>query len=548
MDQARRDARWRKRRIIYNNDGDDALFARDGLEHEHDVAEALAVRTSGELVDDFLNARSTPLIGSQVDSNWYASCMAGLTFSHHTKLGGFYGKELPQELVDRYGRDTLQVQLDFSRENGMEAVWALRMNDVHDAFPMGSRRWHYGLARFKVEHPECMIGKEGDWERFANEVDDTDKRGWTKLDFAMPIVRDHIFSIIREVAQNYDVDAIGMEFFKYYPFFRESREGKPVEAEHVEIMTDLLRQIRKVADEEGDKRGRPILLAAHTPPTLAHSRFVGLDLETWLSEELIDQLMPGGLRESVFCDSHADMIEFGHRHEVPVYPCLPWAFWDRWVYLDLAQGKHRSFDSYIETLYGGQPDRLGKPSYILEFNRWEGTFAAWRGAAMNLFNDGADGLYIFNPALGRPEWWREIGDPATMAGKDKLFGVDRFPGESGNVEQVELTQGRPVRMSFLVGEDTAGSSQLRLRAHLWDLTSNDDIAVQLNGKQLEGLQITDAFASPEEGQWLECGLNSDQVKRGKNSLEMLLNKRTESQQSPLLLNGIQLAVGRVGTS
>ena len=47
MDQARRDARWRKRRIIYNNDGDDALFARDGLEHEHDVAEALAVRTSG---------------------------------------------------------------------------------------------------------------------------------------------------------------------------------------------------------------------------------------------------------------------------------------------------------------------------------------------------------------------------------------------------------------------------------------------------------------------------------------------------------------------
>ena len=86
--------------------------------------------------------------------------------------------------------------------------------------------------------------------------------------------------------------------------------------------------------------------------------------------------MPGGLRESVFCDSHADMIEFGHRHEVPVYPCLPWAFWDRWVYLDLAQGKHRSFASYIETLYGGQPDRLGKPSYILEFNRWEGTFAA----------------------------------------------------------------------------------------------------------------------------------------------------------------------------
>ena len=135
MDEQRQQARWRRRRIIYNNDGDDALEARSGVEHEHDVAESLAVRASGDLVQDFLDARSTPLIGSQVDSNWYASCMAGLTFSHHTKLGGFYGKEIPLELVENYGRDALQVQLDFSREHGMEAVWALRMNDCHDAFP-----------------------------------------------------------------------------------------------------------------------------------------------------------------------------------------------------------------------------------------------------------------------------------------------------------------------------------------------------------------------------------------------------------------------------
>ena len=540
MDRARREARWRKRRIVYNNDGDDALFARDGLEHEHDVAEALTVRTSRELLDDFLSARSTPLIGSQVDSNWYASCMAGLTFSHHTKLGGFYGVELPQELVDRYGRDTLQVQLEFSREHGMEAVWALRMNDAHDAFPMGSRRWTYGLAPFKVAHPECMLGEEGDWERFAN---DSSKSPWTKLDFAQPVARDHIFAIIEEVARNYDVDVIAMEFFKYFPFFRESREGEAVAPEHVEIMTDLLRRIRKMADEEGERRGRPILLAAHTPPSLSLSRFVGLDLETWLSEELIDQLMPGGLGESVFCDTHAEMIEFGHRHDVPVYPCLWWGFWTSWAWLDLAKGKHRSPESYVETLYGGQLDRLGKPSYILEFNRWEGTFAAWRGAAMNLFDDGADGLYLFNPALGRPEWWMEIGDPATMAGKDKLFGVDRFPGESGKVDRVELKQGTPVRLSFLVGEDTsAGRSQLRFRAHLWDLTSEDDIAVQLNGKPLDGLELSDACASPDEGQWLECRLNCDQVKRGKNSVELLLNRRTESRQSPLFANAIQLAV------
>ncbi len=540
MDQARRDARWRKRRIIYNNDGDDALYARDGLEHEHDVAEALTVRTAGELIDDFLRARSTPLIGSQVDSNWYASCMAGLTFSHNTKLGGFYGKELPLELIEKYGKDPLEVQLDFSRENAMEAVWALRMNDAHDAYPMGSRRWTYGLASFKAEHPECLMGEDGDWEKY---IGVNQKNTWTKLDFSPPIVRDHIFGIIQEVAQNYDVDAIGMEFFKYNPFFRESHEGEAATPEHVEIMTDLLRRIRKMADEEGQKRGRPILLAAHTPPDLAWSRFIGLDLETWLADQLIDQLMPGGLSESVYCDSHSEMIELGHRHDIPVYPCMSWGFWTRWAYLDLSAGKHRTAASYLENLYGGQTDRLGKPSYILTYNGWKDTHAAWRGAAMNLLNDGADGLYIFNPALGEPEWWQDIGEVATMEGKDKLFGMDRFPGARGNVDQVELKQGEKVTLSFLVGEDpSAVDARLQFRAHLWDLTTDDEVVVELNGKLLSTLEVNDAFTSPEEGQWFEGDLTADHVVRGQNSVVLVLNKRAGSVQRPLLLNTIQLAV------
>ena len=62
MDEAReRKARRRKRRIIYNNDGDDAVYARTGAELEHDAAEGLTVRTGGEIIDDFLNARNTPL-------------------------------------------------------------------------------------------------------------------------------------------------------------------------------------------------------------------------------------------------------------------------------------------------------------------------------------------------------------------------------------------------------------------------------------------------------------------------------------------------------
>ena len=69
MDEKRRAARWRDRRIIYNNDGDDVIQARTPQE----TAQGLAERESGELIDDFLDARARTLLGTQVDSSWYCT-------------------------------------------------------------------------------------------------------------------------------------------------------------------------------------------------------------------------------------------------------------------------------------------------------------------------------------------------------------------------------------------------------------------------------------------------------------------------------------------
>ncbi len=544
MDAERQKARWRRRRIIYNNDGDDALEARSGVEFEHDVAESLMVRSSGDLAQDFLDARSTPLIGSQVDSNWFASAMAGLTFSHHTRLGGFYGKEVPLELVEKYGRDALEIQLDFSHEHGMEAVWCLRMNDVHDSHPMGSRRWNYGLAKFKRENPQYMMGKEGDWEKYEkqNEV----LKWWTRLDFSFEEVRDHIFGVIEEVALNYDVDLIGMEFFKYWPFFRESRDGDPVTPEHLETMNDLMRRIRSMADEVGKRRGRPLLLSAQTPFSLEDCIHVGLDLETWLKEDLIDQFCPGGGKESVFRDSYTEIVALGHKYEVPVYPCIMYSFWGHWVFLDHSEGRFRHFPDWLETLYGGQPDRKGKPSYILVFNAWEGVFPAWRGAAMNLFDAGADGLYIFNPALGEPRWWFEIGEVETMAGKDRIYGIDCFEGRDSfsSTSEVELELDAAVATTFQVGEDVsaAGARNIDLRIHLWNHVPGDGVTVNLNGSPIDGLAPADPGRDPSKGQWLQGDLNAGLVARGRNVLEVTARKRGASASATLAMDSAQIRV------
>ena len=66
MKEKRKVARWRNRRIIFNNDGDDVNVA----ETPHDVHVGLMTRTEGDLIDDFLNARIRPLVGTQVNSYW----------------------------------------------------------------------------------------------------------------------------------------------------------------------------------------------------------------------------------------------------------------------------------------------------------------------------------------------------------------------------------------------------------------------------------------------------------------------------------------------
>ena len=57
MDAQRRAARWRTRRIVYNNDGDDVREPQNDREHSWHFLN----RSGGELREDFLDAHSKPL-------------------------------------------------------------------------------------------------------------------------------------------------------------------------------------------------------------------------------------------------------------------------------------------------------------------------------------------------------------------------------------------------------------------------------------------------------------------------------------------------------
>ena len=59
-------------------------------------------------------------------------------------------------------------------------------------------------------------------------------------------------------------------------------------------MTDLVRHLRRRMDDVAKDPGHGIDLAVRVPPTLADSARLGLDVDTWMAEGLIDIAIAGG--------------------------------------------------------------------------------------------------------------------------------------------------------------------------------------------------------------------------------------------------------------
>ena len=128
----------RRRRIVFNNDGDDlGGFSDDHLTEATKKTKAMAATPEG-----LLKLRTTGLLGSQVDSIFYHSAL-GLKLHHG---GGPYeeiyaapdlkGDNLRNRinLLVNYGKDALDVMVDFCRKNDLEIFYSNRMNDMHDYY------------------------------------------------------------------------------------------------------------------------------------------------------------------------------------------------------------------------------------------------------------------------------------------------------------------------------------------------------------------------------------------------------------------------------
>ena len=408
----------------------------------------------------FLGQRLTPLAGVGVGSvawciMWGIAVGKGQPQYWETQQ---HGKPLNAAITD-----PTPVMVDGARRARMEIFGSIRMNDTHDAFGKPHGRLTYPL---KVAHPEWLLGDEsqkGDYTSAPEAL------AWSGLDFAVRQVRDDRLWWIRNTVESYDLDGVDLNFFRMPWYFKPgmAEQGTP-------LMTDLVRNARRILDEVSEKRGRSILLGVRVPDTLEACARVGLDIETWLREGLVDRLLVGG-GYAPFTSPYEELVALGHAHDVPVYPCI----------------------------------NCGAPP--------GGPDEALRGAASNIYRSSADGIYLWNyqyrdiPKIGygRPAdegyaLLKELGSPTGLRYRDKIFGIEnaRAVGPyavASHSTQLPATLGNQAlaavrSLRLRVGDDVAAAHRsgkvagVTLTLALSGSTPRDAIAVQFNGERLLSLQ------------------------------------------------------------
>ena len=253
-------ARRRPRPIIAYNDADDLCET---------------YKQSGEaMVEEFLSYRAKGITLAPVSTLFY------------TAFFNFIGNDIytpGRKQLNEAGYDEIQLQLDYARKHNVEFFIDYRINDVHDDRDRPDKP-HPLFTTFKRQHPEVLFGAWDKVPPFGS---------WSYLDFDAPIVREHALGEMREMVEKYDLDGLHIDFGREPSLFRTVGWGGIATQAQLDLMTELVKKTHDMLTEIGKKRGRPILLAVRVPDSIGYCRAVGIDIEKWLADGLVDILITG---------------------------------------------------------------------------------------------------------------------------------------------------------------------------------------------------------------------------------------------------------------
>ena len=409
------------------------------------------------------------------------------------------------------GNDPPRLIVEAAHDIGLETFASMRMNDSHDAF-MPSL-----ASRLKTEHPEWLIGEPGkdygtktqlsfpDW--LVSKPSDS-VEWWTRkaFNYAIPEVRAYILSMVDEIT-DYGFDGMELDFMTFPYIFRLGEEEK-----QMDLLTGLVRDIRSLVDRKAEERGKPRLLMTRVPANIDRCRRIGIDVETWIKDGLVDMLSIGR-SYMPFSIPTREWVEAVKGTSCQIYPSI----------------------------------NMSVAGVRKEYN----TVEALRAFAMLHRSAGADGIYLFNYGLREDLGLTEIGEPSTIEKRDKRYIVDNpividtvmfhaIPEELIPLPVDLKTEGDTAVVKFGIGDklERDESREIILKMEASNLTEEDQLEFRLNGANLVGGNQTPSF-----NDWsIEYPLASPPLRTGENELEAFLKKRNPLIEPPIRIGTIEVSI------
>ncbi|NKB67959.1 MAG: hypothetical protein GKR89_12935 [Candidatus Latescibacteria bacterium] len=337
------------RRLIYNDD-----------------SQGVSETRPGQAATDLAAWVDKPLKWLNIDTYVWCICFPDICM-HRTKVGEVYGERFANPpnraaatIAELHAQDTdvLHVVAAQARRHGVEFIAGVRMNDTHGLFPDPRDPQ---ISQVLIDHPEWVIRRD----------DGVPERA---LDYSLPQVRQHRLAILRELAENYDIDGIELDFTRWAKFF--PRNEAPAKAP---LMTQFVGQVRQMLDEVGQARGRRFALGVQVLESLYLNLLAGLEPKHWVEESGVDFLIQ--------CDFNCTN---------PQLPVTEFAQFCRPA--DCTH--HVRMGNMMAGGWSGKPHARGRTTAAYKNNPSYGGMVLMpeeaRGAAANIYGFGADGIGLWN--------------------------------------------------------------------------------------------------------------------------------------------------------
>ena len=487
-------------RLIYNDDGNSSVF----IPHRF----PMRVDELTDVVDQ--------LVGTQVDR--YVYCLVvPRVFLHDTKVGerawdlakGKYSNtydfrrvENARHLVEQ-GHDPVRVLGERAHEKGLEYFVSQRMNDAHFAYSKEGPENNFWTGTFWHQHPELRIG--GDAEHYSQHL----------FDFSHQAIHDFHLAVIEETCRRYDIDGFELDFMRH-PYYFKAEEAR----QKASIMTEFVQKVRHRMRAIGREKGKEFQLEVLVPRTLDAALQIGLDVRTWVGEELVDSIVP----------KHYILFNM----DIPVEEFL--------------------------SLVSGTSIRVA-PCLEQRMNVSDEKF---RAAAARYWHAGVDSLYLYNFFNHRPHplcqedrnILKEIGDADVVRRRDKHYFVlaDSKSDLADEPKQIPLkldTRPAGYAISLMTGDDLEAAApsnsvkEIKLKLSIPGITpESDEWDLHLNGTPIPRQYHKcepDPVAFSER--WIEVDLTTGPYPRpGRNEIRFFLKKRNPLIQQELELTDVEMLV------